>query len=583
MSDIYSTQATQVTPDSLSVRRKLAAALLGQASDTSPVKAWSQGAARLVQGLMGGYALNQTDKDQASARDQAINEFSGALGSGAPAAPAAPAPAPIGQTPADASLPRGYRNNNPLNIEAGSFTQGQPGYAGSDGRFAKFASLDHGTGAANKLLDTYQNKYGLNTPAGIVSRWAPATDGNNTQAYAGAIAKALGIGPNDPIPADKRQQLIAAMAQHENGAPLPAQPPAPPPQQPAQQPTINPQLIRALSNQFLPPAMGQIAAGQISQQLAPPELKMTKDMMGADIPNTWDARRGLWNGKPLQPGAAVPGAIPDNATPQEMTAAVDKQYPGAAARAEQIFNGEGGTPNARTNKIDGPAMQLLLKTHPDWSMNTWTAKNKMISGLSSTTPSSPGGRLQSLRNAFDHLANTSDTAIEKGNMDLGISPLSYVGNKLQSMTTSQKDLQARLEREAVTYGGERTKFLTGSEGSESERRAFVDSLGPTTAAPPQMAGTIEGEYTQLKSALVNQEQQVREQLGEDYLKKHPIVTPEVRHAMDRLEKNIDRLRGKGGAAAAGNVAQPQAAAPRAVNPKTGEQLELRNGQWVPVK
>ncbi|MEK6878391.1 MAG: hypothetical protein AABY22_02220, partial [Nanoarchaeota archaeon] len=53
-----------------------------------------------------------------------INDFTTALApSGVPAAQSPIAPA------SDGSLPRGYRNNNPLNIEAGSFTQGQPGFA----------------------------------------------------------------------------------------------------------------------------------------------------------------------------------------------------------------------------------------------------------------------------------------------------------------------------------------------------------------------------------------------------------------------------------------------------------------------
>jgi hypothetical protein len=40
------------------------------------------------------------------------------------------------ETAVAAGTPRGIRNNNPLNIEAGDFTKGQPGFTGSDGRFA---------------------------------------------------------------------------------------------------------------------------------------------------------------------------------------------------------------------------------------------------------------------------------------------------------------------------------------------------------------------------------------------------------------------------------------------------------------
>jgi len=124
-------------------------------------------------------------------------------------------PSPL--DPQAGNVPRGLRNNNPLNIEAGSFTQGQPRFVGSDGRFAKFEAPEQGIAAANKLLDSYQVK-GLNTPAAIIGRWAPQGE-NNSAAYASTVAKKLGIGPNDPITPEMRPALIAAMSEVENGKP----------------------------------------------------------------------------------------------------------------------------------------------------------------------------------------------------------------------------------------------------------------------------------------------------------------------------------------------------------------------------
>jgi hypothetical protein len=121
-----------------------------------------------------------------------------------------------------ATQPRGIRNNNPLNIEDGPFAKSMPGYVGSDGRFAKFETQDHGLGAANTLLDSYDKKHGLNTVSGIINRWAPASDGNNVSAYAADVSKRLGIDPNAPVPKEMRQALIEAMGQHENGVPVKA-------------------------------------------------------------------------------------------------------------------------------------------------------------------------------------------------------------------------------------------------------------------------------------------------------------------------------------------------------------------------
>ncbi len=291
-----------------------------------------------------------------------------------------------------------------------------------------------------------------------------------------------------------------------------------------------------------------------SQQVTQPKLQETgtdpitgQKSFAIFQPNTGSFRAVNAQGAPA--GTTV-GGIDPTLPPADVLAQADKRYPGVANRVEQLYRGEGAMPNMRQNPLDRAAMQLIQVVHPDFNMTMWTAKNKMQQQLSSSSGSSLGGRLQALRNAFDHLANASDTAVKKGNYDLGLSPLSTAANEVRSLTTNQRDLSKQLEREAVTYGGERTKFLTGAEGSEAERRAFLDALGPDSAAPSQMAGTIEGEYTQLKSALLNQEQQIREQLGDNYLQRKPIITPEVKQALTRIEQNIAKLRGKAPAGAA---------------------------------
>ena len=96
MSDAYSTQAT---PDTLSAKRKMAAALLGKSIDTSPVQAWSQGAARLVQGLMGGYLANQADDADRKAIELRMN--APGMDGASPAPQAAPAAAPQPAMPGD--------------------------------------------------------------------------------------------------------------------------------------------------------------------------------------------------------------------------------------------------------------------------------------------------------------------------------------------------------------------------------------------------------------------------------------------------------------------------------------------------
>jgi hypothetical protein len=113
------------TSPEIDARKRYALSILQQAADTSP-KAGGPlaAAARALTGGIGGYIANQADQEDKAAGAAMFNGLPG-LG-GAPSAPAGPVASAPTASPADASLPRGLRNNNPLN-RGMAFTQGQPG------------------------------------------------------------------------------------------------------------------------------------------------------------------------------------------------------------------------------------------------------------------------------------------------------------------------------------------------------------------------------------------------------------------------------------------------------------------------
>lgn len=114
---------------------------------------------------------------------------------------------------------RGLRNNNPGNIEA-SKSNPWEGQIGSDGRFATFATPEHGIRALGKNMLSYQRQ-GYDTVSEIVNRYAPASDGNNTDAYIRALCGELGVGENDQLDISNPKTLAALCAgiiKHENGS-----------------------------------------------------------------------------------------------------------------------------------------------------------------------------------------------------------------------------------------------------------------------------------------------------------------------------------------------------------------------------
>jgi len=93
----------------------------------------------------------------------------------------------------------------------------------TDRAFVQFKSLEYGWRAAFYLLTrTYYHKYRLYTIRGIISRWAPPQDHNDTEAYIRNVSRLTGIDPDEPIgiPSDKPSRWMAvgvAMAIQENG------------------------------------------------------------------------------------------------------------------------------------------------------------------------------------------------------------------------------------------------------------------------------------------------------------------------------------------------------------------------------
>jgi len=113
-------------------------------------------------------------------------------------------------------LTRAERNNNPGNIEDGAFARRQPGYAGGDGRFAKFTSAEAGFAAMERLLmgRGYMGG-GRNTIASIIAKYAPSSDNNDVNAYAASIERATGIGRHTALSASQLRPVTRAMARHE--------------------------------------------------------------------------------------------------------------------------------------------------------------------------------------------------------------------------------------------------------------------------------------------------------------------------------------------------------------------------------
>lgn len=116
-------------------------------------------------------------------------------------------------------VPRGIRNNNPLNIRIGNVWLGEVANP-TDPDFEQFVSMLYGMRAAFVLLRRYIRHYHRDTIVSIISAWAPRVE-NNTIAYIDYVASQVGISADTPVKYEDRDtmvKLLAAMARYECGA-----------------------------------------------------------------------------------------------------------------------------------------------------------------------------------------------------------------------------------------------------------------------------------------------------------------------------------------------------------------------------
>lgn len=110
------------------------------------------------------------------------------------------------------ALPRGIRNNNPLNIRKGNNWLGER-QPQSDPAFEEFESMMMGIRAGFIILKNYQSyllprNERANTIRKIVCRWAPPVE-NNSDAYVRAVSSRTGLHPDEVVQFRDRKKMVA--------------------------------------------------------------------------------------------------------------------------------------------------------------------------------------------------------------------------------------------------------------------------------------------------------------------------------------------------------------------------------------
>ncbi len=117
-------------------------------------------------------------------------------------------------------LPRGIRNNNPLNIRHSHANQ----WLGlrtvqTDSEFCQFETVEWGIRAAYRILRAYRQR-AVVTTGDIIYQWAPPKE-NDTRAYLRTVCRLTGYEDYRYLPTAFWPRLLWAMAKVECGSAAP--------------------------------------------------------------------------------------------------------------------------------------------------------------------------------------------------------------------------------------------------------------------------------------------------------------------------------------------------------------------------
>jgi hypothetical protein len=529
---------------------------------------------------------------------------------------AAASSGPVG--PTGPQLPRGLRNNNPGNIEDGALAKSLPGYAGSDGRFAKFDTPDNGLNAMDALLTSYGRR-GLKTVSDVIGRWAPASDNNNVGAYASAVS------PNgDPNAAidlsdqGQRRALAVRMAKYENGMhdggipgvptpgsagaqglPAPGAPPSPAQMADAagRMPPEMAKRVQALAA-VGSPAATQLATAIISKyigkqeysfQTLPDGTVVRTNPMSGTVEPVYTARGTVDVKTPGAFGTTNTTTMQRDAngtlSPIRIAGAPSAPAPAAAPAAGEGVTGEEYLKTLKPEERDvirkianyetdprllargGPGhaaavMSAVAQYDPTYDQALYPARAAAYKEFFAGGNASPAGQITAGNTAIQHLGRLSELSDKIGGTnDAWV--LNEPINKLNEYLLKKQDNpDLRAYKTAMDrFTEEATKFYRASGGSEADINRAISNMtagqspAARTAAIREEAGLMQSKINALSDRLKNA-------LGPKLWEKAAKENPELVITQNKSADALSRIRGETPATTA-TPAQPAIAQPAA--------------------
>ncbi len=293
------------------------------------------------------------------------------------------------------------------------------------------------------------------------------------------------------------------------------------------------------------------------------QFKTITDAMGNQVPIFVNERDQTINGKPIgqsdvanQSGGFLAPGVKSIDSTLKGNDYIGQFSPEVQAAVKDYVDGKSmPTGNPRkgfTQTVKMIAQKYGADTGQSVDDTTYAARRTMRNQLSSSAPSSLGGQINIGNTAAGHLADLTQKAIELGNVDTGIAPLTAGINNLRGLGTEQAAKMEALKGAAQHYGQEITKFYAGSPGGTAERDRFIESVNGARS-PKELAAILATEGELMRSRLDALGGQIKGVLGEEGSKQYPVLRADGQAALAKVEENVSRLKGNQPASAPGGI------------------------------
>ena len=244
----------------------------------------------------------------------------------------------------------------------------------------------------------------------------------------------------------------------------------------------------------------------------------------------------------------------------------------------------GGT-QAALDQITASANQMIARGVPEAQVDAWVQQQANPAGGASTTPAVAPQMVQT--------GGPLPPAIDYQRGGIAANP----GLGVSRTPEEQAALTARAQEEVeVGYLPERERIKTQAEIERARQQSQIERDDDTLSAAPGAIATLQNSLDSIDTLLASDE--LGSIVGIGSLNPlNQIPGTEARGLIARADQiagqsflaAFNQLKGGGAITEREGLARQNTGTPapstarRAVNPQTGEVLELRNGQWVPAR